>query len=248
VIKLPSIIFLLHKLAVFQFCRNSWTLSTSSAAEQSSLTLLHKKKIFLKWEFMIKHHPHKVFIDTFNIIQKYDPSSWFLKRLEDDMKPILSSLQQRNYLYQDSHSINVGHAPDSSAAACPSRCHLWHCTTQHPGCQTGEKWIWQLYHLPDKELAGWLHFRAIVNSSESKWRQVTSGIPQGPMQVPVLFNIFVDDTDCGIKCTLSKFAHDTKLSGTVDKLEGRDIAQSVMVLLFFVIGIPHHNIMQCIGS
>ena len=57
--------------------------------------------------------------------------------------------------------------------------------------------------------------RVLLNGCESHWAIVVSGVPQGSVLGPLLFLIYINDLEKGIKSKIIFFADDTSLFSTV---------------------------------
>ena len=61
--------------------------------------------------------------------------------------------------------------------------------------------------------------RVVIRGENSSWKPVLSGVSQGSVIVPLLFLIYINDIDEGLKNQIVKFADDTKLYQAISSPE-----------------------------
>ena len=67
--------------------------------------------------------------------------------------------------------------------------------------------------------------RVVVNNKMSMWADILSGIPQGSVQGPILFIIFINDQPDVVRSTVKIFAYNTKLFPEVRSVDGSEKLQ-----------------------
>jgi hypothetical protein len=60
--------------------------------------------------------------------------------------------------------------------------------------------------------------RVVQRGESSEWSQGSSGVPQGSVLGPILFSIYINDIQSNLLSKVFKFADDTKVMSTVDKI------------------------------
>ncbi len=85
---------------------------------------------------------------------------------------------------------------------------------------TGELVKWIESWLTDRKQ------RVVINGCPSTWQAVSSGVPQGSILGPILFNIFINDLDEEVAATIVlKFADDTKIGQVIETVQDREHLQ-----------------------
>ena len=88
-------------------------------------------------------------------------------------------------------------------------------------------------HGIDGKLLGWItewlknrRQRVCVRGITSSWAEVLSGVPQGSVLGPILFLIYINDLEFGIRNWILKFADDTKIFSRVNSIADRERLQN----------------------
>ena len=85
----------------------------------------------------------------------------------------------------------------------PHKSLIW--KLEHSGGLKGTLLEWMKDYLQDREM------RTVIRDSNSRWCEVTSGVPQGSVLAPIMFQVYINDMSEGLTSYINLFADDAKL-------------------------------------
>ena len=87
---------------------------------------------------------------------------------------------------------------------------LW--KLEHIGGLKGKLLKWMGDYLKDREM------RTVIRDNYSSWSGVTSGVPQGSVLAPIMFQIYINDMQEGLNSYINLLADDAKLLRVIKSL------------------------------
>ena len=72
--------------------------------------------------------------------------------------------------------------------------------------------------------------KVVLNNHKSEWSDVLSGVPQGSVSGPTLFNIHVSDMPLIVNSSVVQFADDDKMFRTIKLIDFHQLQQDINVL------------------
>ena len=84
---------------------------------------------------------------------------------------------------------------------------------EHIGGIRGTILKWMRNYLEEREM------RTVIRDTSSNWSRVTSGVPQGSVLAPIMFQVYINDIHEGVTSYMNLFADDAKLLKIVNSKE-----------------------------
>ena len=85
----------------------------------------------------------------------------------------------------------------------PHKSLIW--KLEHKGGLKGTLLEWMKDYIQDREI------RTVIRDCSSSWCEVTSGVPQGSVLAPIMFQVYINDMSEGLNSYINLFADDAKL-------------------------------------